>query len=446
MAAMRYARSGDAYIAYEVDGSGPIDVLFVTEGFIPVDMMFEEPHFARVLRRLSSFARLIRFDRRGIGLSDPCVPTNPPTLEQWCDDALAVLDAVGSERAAVMGANEAGGVALLLGASHPDRISHVVVVNSFACITEDLADPTGPQISDETLEKMLDDIVTPNDGGAVDIVSEFAPSLGGDAQFRAWWHEAGKRGASPSTARALLRVGLGSDLRNVLPAVRTPTLVAHYRSDVTTPVAHGRYVAQRVPDARYVEVDAADDVWWAADPDPVLNEVEEFLTGIRGALDPDRVLATVLFTDLVASTDQLADVGDRRWRDVLDGHDKMARRQIDRFAGRVIKTTGDGVLAIFDGPARAIRAACAIRDVAQQMGLESRAGVHAGEIEVRDHDVAGIAVHVAARVCDFGEANEVIVTRTIRDLTAGSTVRFADRGEHALKGLDECWQLYAVSD
>ncbi|MDQ1386136.1 MAG: hypothetical protein QOG65_3515 [Actinomycetota bacterium] len=445
MTAMSYARSGDAYIAYEVDGSGPIDLLVVTEGFIPVDMMFDEPHFARALRRLGSFARLIRFDRRGIGLSDPCVPANPPTLEQWCDDALAVLDAVESQRAAVLGANEAGGVALVLAASHPDRISHVVVVNSFACVTEDLTDPRGPQMSEDALGRLLDDIVAPN-GAGVDIVSEFAPSLGSDAQFRTWWAEAGKRGASPSTARALLRVGLGSDVRDVLPAVRIPTLVAHYRHDVTTPVAHGRYLAEQLADARYVEVDAADDVWWAADPDPVLNAIEEFLTGIRAAPDPDRVLATVLFTDLVASTDELSRIGDRKWRDVLDGHDKMARRQVDRFAGRVIKTTGDGVLAIFDGPARAIGAACAIRDAAQQMGLESRAGVHAGEIEVRDDDVAGVAVVVTARVCALGDPNEVIVTRTIRDLTAGSAMRFTDRGEHTLKGFDERWQLYSVTD
>ena len=241
-------------------------------------------------------------------------------------------------------------------------------------------------------------------------------------------------------------VGLGSDVRDVLPAVRIPTLVAHYRHDVATPVAHGRYLAQQLADARYVEVDAADDVWWAADPDPVLNAIEEFLTGIRAAPDPDRILATVLFTDLVASTDELSRIGDRKWRDVLDGHDKMARRQVERFAGRVIKTTGDGVLAIFDGPARAIRAACAIRDAAQQMGLESRAGVHAGEIEVRDDDVAGVAVVVTARVCALGDPNEVIVTRTIRDLTAGSAMRFIDRGEHKLKGFDERWQLYSVTD
>ena len=443
---MSYARSGDAYIAYEVDGEGPIDLLLITEGFVSIDMMYEEPHLSRVLRRLCSFTRLIRFDRRGVGLSDPCVPANPPTLEQWCDDALAVLDSVGSERAAVLGANESGSVALLLGASHPDRISHVSVVNAFACVTEDVTDPSGAKLADDALERMVEDIVAPNHQTGVDVVAQLAPSLQGDTQFRKWWDEAGRRGASPSSARALLRVGLGSDLREVLPAVRTPTLVVHYRDDVVTPPAQGRYIAALVPDARYAEIEAADDVWWATDPDVVLDELEEFLTGRRGSAEPDRVLATVLFTDLVAATERLSRVGDRKWRDLLDDHDKLVRRQIDRFTGRRIKTTVDGVLAIFDGPARAIRAACAIRDVAQQMGLSSRAGLHAGEIELRDGDVAGIAVHVAARVCALGEANEVIVTRTIRDLTAGSAVEFVDRGDHELKGIQDSWKLYAVAD
>ena len=446
MARARYARSGDAYIAYETFGEGAVDLLWITDGFIPIDMMDEEPHLSRVVRRLCSFSRLIRFDRRGVGSSDPCVPEDPPTMEQWCDDVLAVLDEVGSERAAVLGANEMGQLGLLLGASHPDRVSHVIVVNAFACLTADLADPSGAKLSDEMLDVMVNDIVAPVADGEGDLVAQLAPSLRADRQFREWFEDAGRRGASPSSARALLRVALGNDVRDVLPAVRTPTLVVHYRDDVATPVQQGRYIAQLVPDARYVELDAADDIWWAAPPDAVLDEIEEFLTGNRGSADPDRVLATVLFTDLVGSTDRLSHLGDRTWRDVLDAHDNLLRRQVDRFGGRAIKTTGDGVLAIFDGPARAIRAACAIRDGAQQLGLESRAGLHAGEIELRDNDVAGIAVHVAARVCAVGAASEVIVTRTVRDLTAGSPVRFTDRGEHQLKGIEDRWNLYAVAN
>ena len=242
-----------------------------------------------------------------------------------------------------------------------------------------------------------------------------------------------------------MRVLLGSDVRAVLPAVRMPTLVLHCADDPVLPPIAGRYIAEKVPNATYVEIDGVDDVWWAGNADAALEEIEEFLTGSRGSAEVDRVLATVLFTDIVASTDQLTEVGDRRWRDVLDTYEGLARRQLDRFAGRSIKSTGDGVLATFDGPARASAPRRAIRDVARQMGLESRAGIHAGEIELRGDDVAGITVHVAARVCAIGGPNDVLATRTIRDLTAGSGLIFTDRGEHTLKGIDESWKLYSVT-
>ena len=375
MSETRYARSGDAYIAYEVEGEGPIDLIIVTEGFIPCDMMFDEPHLARVLRRLASFTRLIRFDRRGIGLSDPVAASAPPTLEQWCDDALAVLDAVGSERAAVLAANESGLVALVLGAMHPDRMHSVIVINTFAFVPENFAHLDGARITDEALERWLDELVTPSDDGGSS-VEQFAPSLAGDAQFRKWWDDAGRRGASPSTARALMRVLLGSDVRAVLPAVRMPTLVLHYAGDPVLPPIAGRYIAEKVPNVKYVEVDGVDDVWWAGNADAALEEIEEFLTGSRGSAEVDRVLATVLFTDIVASTDQLTEVGDRKWRDVLDTYEGLARRQLDRFAGRSIKSTGDGMLATFDGPAREPRRVrdprCRTPDGPREPGRDTR--------------------------------------------------------------------------
>ena len=438
----RYARSGDAYIAYQVEGDGPIDLVIVTEGFIPVDMMAEEPHLARCLRRLAAFTRVIRFDRRGVGLSDPCAPTMPPSLEQWSDDTLAVLDAVGSERAAVLAANESGLVALMLAATHPERVTALILVNAFA---RALAAPDYPfGMPADTVDNWLDGVVDADASGAFDAIREFAPSVAGDEQFQRWWHAAGQRGASPSTARALLEIAFLSDLRDVLPTIAVPTLVLHYRDDVPIAPAHGRYIAENVPNATFVEVDGVDDIWWVGNADAVLDEIEEFLTGTRGVAEPDRVLATLLFTDIVASTDQVAKLGDRDWRELLDRYDVVVRRQLDRFAGRPVKGTGDGVLAAFDGPARAIRAASAIRDAARQIGLETRAGLHAGEIEQRGEDVAGIAVHVAARVCALAGANEIVVTRTLRDLTAGSGISFGDLGEHALKGVPDPWQLYRV--
>ncbi|MDQ1532409.1 MAG: hypothetical protein QOF28_170 [Actinomycetota bacterium] len=437
---IRYADSRGAFVAYQVLGEGERDLLVVMEGFIPIDTMDDEPRLARAMRRLASFARVIRFDRRGIGLSDPVSPLEPPTLEQWVDDGVSVLDAVGSKQAIVLASSEASPVGLLLAATHSDRVSALVLVNGFAraLVDDDYPDGLAPEVVAELL-----DTTNPSTDATVDHVAQFAPSAADDAQFRQWWHETGRRGASPATARALLRVALESDVRAALPTIRVPTLVAYFRNGPT--VAGATYLAEHIRDAVVVEVAGADDYWWAADAArSVLDEIEEFLTGVRVGRDPDRRLATLLFTDIVGSTEHTSEIGDARWRELLDRHDAAVRRQLARFRGREVKAMGDGFLATFDGPARAVECACAIRDAAAQLGLEVRSGVHTGEIEVRDDDVAGLAVVIAARVGALAERGQVWVSRTVADLVVGSGLRFADRGAHTLKGVPGEWNLYAV--
>jgi class 3 adenylate cyclase len=442
---VRYANSGGAYVAYQVIGEGSRDLLVVMEGFISVDMMDDEPRMARCMARLGSFARLIRFDRRGIGLSDPVAPSTPPTLEQWVEDAIAVLDAVESERAIVLASAEASSVGLLLAATHPDRVQSVVVVNGFARALVDVDYPEGLPL--EALTQLLDrTVASPADGNS-DFLVEVAPSAANDAEFRLWWELAGRRGASPGTARALLRVAIESDVRAVLPAIRVPTLVVHLRDDPLTPLRAGRYIADHVPGAHWVEVPGADDYWWASDSaGVVLDEVEEFVTGVLGTTPQNRVLSTILVTDIVSSTVRAIELGDHRWRDMLDSHDKAVRRQLARFRGTEVNTTGDGFLATFEGPARAVECACAIRDVARQLGVEVRSGVHTGEIELRGDDIAGVAVHIAARVAALAEPSTVWVSRTVTDLVTGSGIRFSDRGNHDLKGVPGTWALYAVAE
>lgn len=438
--------SDDAYIAYEVVGEGPRDLIVVMEGFIPIDTMEDEPRLARCMARLNSFARLIRFDRRGVGLSDPVSPAAPPTLEQWVEDAIAVLDAVGSERAVVLASAEISSVGLLIAATHPGRVEALVVVNSYARTVVDADYPEG--LPAEVVAQMLSSCtdLVPADG-ADDFVFLVAPSVAHDPHFRRWWEETGRRGASPATARALFRVEMESDVRAVLSMIQAPTLVVHMREDPLIPMALGRYVADRVPGARWVEVPGADDLWWVSDAaDAVLDEIEEFVTGVPSAPPTNRVLSTVLFTDIVSSTERAHELGDRRWREMLNRHDASVRRQLTRFRGREVNTTGDGFVATFEGPARAVGCACAIRDAARQLGIEVRSGVHTGEIELRGDDIAGIAVHIAARVAALAEPSTVWVSRTVTDLIIGSGIRFRDCGDHQLKGVPGTWALHAVID
>jgi class 3 adenylate cyclase len=441
---VRYAQHDGAFVAYEVRGEGPRDLLVVMDGFIPIDMLDDEPRIARCTSRLNSFARLIRFDRRGVGLSDPVSPAAPPTLEQWVEDAVAVLDAAGSPRAVVLASAEVSSVAMLLAATHPDRVESLVLVNAFARAVVDDDYPHG--LAAEVVVEILLSMTDPSpDSEAEDTAFLAAPSAAHDPQFREWWEAAGARGASPATARAVFEAELRNDVRPVLPIIQAPTLVVHMRDDALVPLAVGRYVADRIAGARWVEIDGADDLWWVSDhADEVLDEIEEFVTGVRPAAPTNRVLASVMFTDIVSSTERAHALGDRRWRELLDQHDLVVRRQLDRHLGTEVNTTGDGFVATFEGPARAVQCAVAIRDAASQLGIQVRGGVHTGEVELRGSDIAGIAVHIAARVAALAEPECIWVSRTVTDLVIGSGIRFEPRGDHDLKGVPGTWALFAV--
>jgi class 3 adenylate cyclase/DNA-binding SARP family transcriptional activator len=439
----RYAKSSDVDIAFQVSGADSPDLLMFSTAVLPIDSMDEEPSLARFNDRLSSFARLIRFDVRGVGMSDAFAPSSPPTLEQWVQDAVAVLDAAGSERAALFGPRDASMQAILLAATHPDRVSSLIIVNGTARIAR--ADDYSIGVPQRILDRFLEVNMEPNAvERGFDLLSVAAPSVATDGAFRSWWNRAGNRGASPARARATQAVYQRADLRPVLPLVSAPTLILHRRDNAMFRATHGRYLAAHIPEAKYIELPGADDLYWVGDADTMLDEIEEFLTGVRPGPRPDRILATVLFTDIVGSTRRVAEIGERRWRDLLDRHDLAVRRQLERFRGHEIKMTGDGVLATFDGPARAVRCGCAIRDAAAQLGLEIRAGVHTGEVEVRGDDIGGMAVHIAARVESLAEPSEVLVSRTVVDLIVGSGIEAVDRGEQVLDGVPGTWRLFAA--
>ncbi|HEY3095274.1 MAG TPA: adenylate/guanylate cyclase domain-containing protein [Acidimicrobiia bacterium] len=440
---IRFAKSGDVHIAYQVLGTGPPDLMAFSSAVMPIDSMDEEPLLARFNSRLASFSRLIRFDRRGVGMSDPVVPTGPTTLEQWVHDAVAVMDAVGSRRAAVFAPRDTSLQAVMMAAAHPDRVASLVMVNGSARVSRAEDYPIG--VPQRILDRFLDINMEPDavDRG-FDFLALVAPSVAHNKDFRAWWVRAGYRGASPAMARAIQALYFKADVRPVLPLVRVPTLVFHRRDNELWRVDHGRFLAAHIPNAKYVELEGADDLYWVGDTETMLDEIEEFVTGIRPGGRSDRKLATVLFTDIVGSTRHLAEVGDRRWKDLLERLDTAVRRQLARFEGREVKTTGDGMVATFDGPARAVACACAIGDAAVQVGLEVRAGLHTGEIELYGDDITGLAVNIAARVAALAGPGQVLVSRTLVDLVVGSDITFAGRGAHALKGVPGKWDLFSV--
>jgi class 3 adenylate cyclase len=432
-------------IAYQVLGSGPPDVLQTVAGFIPIEVMDEEPALARFQRRLASFGRLIRFDRRGVGLSDRGSPSDPPTLDQWTQDALAVLDAVGAERAAMVAGGASSLEAITLTAAHPERVERLVVVNGGARALWASDYPDG------ICEGSVGELVGGVDPEAVeegfDFLAHVAPSVAGDPAFRAWNDRAGNLGATPAMARALHRARLSADVRHLLPEIRVPTLIIH-RADIAYPpskVGHGRYLAEHIPDSKFVELPGTDTLYWVGDTTRMLDEIEEFLTGVRGGSGIERILATVLFTDIVGSTERAAAVGDQGWRDLLDNHDQAVRRQLERFRGREIDTAGDGFFATFDSPGRAIECAFAIRDTLKALNIDVRAGIHTGEIEVRGDRLAGLTVNIGARVSALAGTGEVLVSSTVKDIVAGSGVELVDRGEHRLKGVPGTWHLFAAS-
>jgi class 3 adenylate cyclase len=442
---IRYAKSGDRHVAYQILGEGPIDLLGLNTGCnIWIDRD-DEPHWSRFDRRLASFSRLIRFDPGGVGLSDPCVGGSGPTIECWTQDAVAVLDAVGSPRAALFGVTNGGLVALSFAATYPERTSSLVLVHCFARVVRDWDYPWGwPQ---EVVDHFVNAVTDPGYGGeVVDDLALSAPSLARDVEFRSWWKRAGERSATPATARAQDLLSISADMRSVLPLIHTPTLVLHRIDNPFLSIGQGRYLAEHIAGAKFVELLGEDHLPFAGDTETLLGEMEEFLTGTRGTPDTERGLATILFTDIIESTRRAAHTGDRRWRELLDSHDRMTNRQVHRFGGRQVKTTGDGVFATFDGPARAIQCGLAVCEGALQLGIELRVGIHTGEVEKRGDDLAGLAIHIAARVEAMAESGQVLVSRTVVDLMAGSAIDFTDRGEHVLKGVPGTWRLFSVEN
>jgi class 3 adenylate cyclase len=436
----RYARSGDVSIAYQVVGDGPFDLVYVP-GFVSnIELMWEEPGLARFLERLASFSRLILFDKRGTGLSDPVPNDGLPTLEERMDDVRAVMDAVGSKRAALLGHSEGGNMCVLFSATHPERTTALLLVGSYAKRIRSEDYPWAPTVEERARE--IEE--TEATWGSPEAFRALAPSKENDPDFQRWIGRYLRQSASPKAAAALLRMNTQIDVRNVLPTIGVPTLLLYRTHDADVHVDEGRYVAGRIPGSTFVELPGADHLMWTGDADALLDEVEGFLTGVRRGPDPDRVLATVLFTDVVGSTETATRVGDRAWRSLLERHHQVVRRALARWRGREIDTAGDGFLATFDGPARAIRCAVAATEGIRDLGLQIRAGLHTGEVEIAGGDVRGIAVHIGSRVAGLAAPGEVLVSRTVADLVAGSGIVFAERGEHELKGVSGTWLVYAV--
>jgi class 3 adenylate cyclase len=431
---IHYAPSGNLRIAYQVVGKGPLDLVFVP-GFISnLDHYWEEPTLVHFLSRLSSFSRLILFDKRGTGLSDRL--GNLPTLEERMDDVRAVMDAVGSERAALFGISEGGAMSTLFAATYPERTQALVLYGAYGHFPSWVLPPDRLAAFLEMIER---------DWGTGASLKAFAPSKQSDERFKRWWARFERLGASPSAVIALMQMNNEIDIRHILPAIRVPTLVLHRTDDPRVSVEAGRYLGAAIPGAKYVELPGSDHVAWVGNVDRLADEIEEFLTGARATLEPDRVLATVLFTDIVDSTRKAVELGDRRWRELLEQHNHVIRDELSRYRGREIKTLGDGFLATFDGPARAVRCATTIAEAVRALGLEVRCGVHTGEIEMNGGDIGGIAVHIAARIAALAEGGQVLVSRTVRDLVAGSNLRLEDQGTYTLKGLSESMTLFALA-
>ena len=429
-----YAKSGDVHVAYQVFGEGAVNLVIAPPFVSNIEVYWEAPALASWLQRLASFARVAIFDKRGTGLSDRVAEL--PGLDQRMDDLRAVMDAAGMAQAALLGVSEGGPLVAMFAATYPQRCSALVLYGGFARFTSWL--PT-----EEALATFLGYIDQAwGSGGSV---SFLAPSLANDPAAQQWQGRFERLGASPSAASALMRMNSQIDISDIVSTIRVPTLVIHRKDDVTINVEGGRYLAEHIPGARYIELPGKDHLPWVGDNAmEIADDIEEFLTGTRVPVAVDRVLATVLFTDIVGSTEKAAALGDRRWREVLENHHAAIRRNLTRFRGREIKTTGDGILATFDGPARGVRCACAIADEIKPLGIEVRAGLHTGECETMGDDVGGIAVHIGARVASLAGPSEVLVSSTVKDLVAGSGLRFGDRGSQTLKGVPGQWHIYAV--
>ncbi len=440
----RFAKGPEGYVGYQVFGGGELDVLFFPPWVWNVDAMWEEPRIERFFRRLASFSRVMVLNIRGTGVSNPVPLGAFPTLEEWSDDLRVVLNDVGSESAAAIGASESAGAsgAVLFAALHPERVQALVVVNGSVAGTRRDDYPAGfpARLVDQAVQTLGEP------GSVRDVwVPLLVPSLAGDERFCRWMERFVRLSIHPSLIGLMLRTGFEMDIRSALPTIQVPTLIIHRAGNRYMRVGHGRYLAEHITGAKYVELPGEDHFFFAGDTDELLDEIEAFLTGRKGLPEIDRILSTVLFTDIVDSTKRAAEMGDRRWREMLDAHESLSQREVERFRGRLIKTTGDGMLATFDGPARAIRCARSLADEARALGgMEVRAGLHTGEVELRGEDVGGIAVHIAARVMAEARPGEVMVSGAVPPLVAGSGIEFEDRGERALKGVPGEWRLFAV--
>jgi pimeloyl-ACP methyl ester carboxylesterase/class 3 adenylate cyclase len=434
----RYALNGDVHIAYQVVGEGPIDLIYTAGIWSNLEIMWEWPAWARYLERLASFTRLILFDMRGVGLSDR--GSQPPILELQADDVRAVIDAVGCDSAAVYGGARGAAAAMMFAASYPERVRALVL---YAPVAKTVRSPDWPYgKTEEDQRAFVDRFVS--EMGSGDNLDLQGPSY--DERFKNWWAHFERLVATPGAYLELARIFTSLDIRQVLPAIQSPTLVLHRTEDRIVRVAQGRAVAERIPKARFVELPGIDHIPFLGDWDRLVAEIEEFLTGDRSVPEPDRVLATVLFTDIVGSTEMAGAIGDRAWRELLSEHRALVRRQLAIFRATERDTAGDGFMATFDGPARAIRCAQAILETVRPLGIEVRAGIHTGECELVETGLAGIAVHIASRVANSAGPGEVVVSSTVKDLVAGSGIRFSDIGTHSLKGVPEEWHLYRVAE
>jgi pimeloyl-ACP methyl ester carboxylesterase len=435
----RYAQSGDVNIAYQVMGEGPIDIIVVTGLTSHVEFQHELAGYTAFLRRLSQFARVVTFDKRGQGLSDRM--SGAPSLEVRMDDVRAIMDEMGSRRAALFGFSEGCPMSILFAATYPDRVSHLLLFGGFARA----ADIRPPGLTSEELRARLD--LRVKNWGTGAMMKVVSPSEAADPNAVPALAKFERLASSPGAIKTIMMLNAQIDVMSILSSVQIPTLVLHRSADAVVSVVHGRSLATRIAGARYVEYPGGDHAFWSGDTEAMLGDIEEFVTGHRdsGASELERVLATVLFTDIVDSTGSAAAMGDQRWRRVLDDHDQLAQQVIGRHRGNLVKSTGNGILATFDGPGRAVRCALAFGSAAKQIGLPVRAGLHTGEIELRGDDIGGIAVHAAARVMSHSGSDEVLVSRVVTDLVAGAGLKFAERGSFELKGLPGKWELFAAS-
>jgi class 3 adenylate cyclase/pimeloyl-ACP methyl ester carboxylesterase len=429
----RYALSGDVSIAYQTMGAGPVDIIVVPGLASHVEFMHEMPGYTAFHRRLSTFARVITFDKRGQGLSDRI--SDAPSLEQRIDDVRSIMDTIGSKRATLFGHSEGCPMSVLFAATYPERVSHLILFGGYAVaamLSNDMDRRIAERLKFWGTGEMLK-VLSPSQATNQNAIDQFAKYQ--------------RLAASPGAIRAISFLNAQIDVRAILPNVQAPTLVLHRRGDVSIPIELGRNLAAQIPNAKFIEYSGQDHFYFFGDVGTLLEDIEEFVTGHResSSTDLDRVLATVLFTDIVNSTRSAAAIGDQAWRRLLDSHDELAVQTVEKYRGTLVKTTGDGILATFDGPGRAVRCALSLEAASKQMGLPLRAGLHTGEIEIRGRDIGGIAVHAAARVMAQSQANEVLVSRVITDLVAGAGLKFSERGSHELKGLPGRWDLFAAS-